>query len=98
MSCGSVKQCIVVRHCLHWECPSRGQNLRELSISMLPELIFAIIVFSAVFLLLFKSSLPSRWKYLVQQTVTGGLIIWLLAIGWGGLFGLLGPAIDPNRP
>src|ERR1035438_3861548 len=96
MSCGSVKQCIVVRHCLHWECPSRGQNLRELSISMLPELLFAIIVFAAVFLLLFKSSLPARWKYLVQQTVIGGLIIWLLAVGWVAFSGLLEPAVGPR--
>jgi hypothetical protein len=49
---------------------------------MLPELIFSILVFAAVFLFLFKSNLPTRWKYLVQQTVSGGLIIWLLASGY----------------
>src|ERR1039458_9622349 len=64
---------------------------------MLPKLSFAIIVFAAVFLLLFKSSLPARWKYLVQQTVTGGLIIWLLAVGWGAFSGLLEPAVGPRR-
>jgi cytochrome c oxidase subunit II len=63
---------------------------------MLPELLFAIIVFAAVFLLLFKSSLPARWKYLVQQTVTGGLIIWLLAVGWVAFSGLLAPAVGPR--
>ena len=63
---------------------------------MLPELVIAIIVFAAVFLLLFKSSLSARWKYLVQQTVTGGLIIWLLAIGWVAFSGLLEPAIGPR--
>jgi cell division protease FtsH len=63
---------------------------------MLPELSFAIIIFAAVFLLLFKSSLPTRWKYLVQQTVTGGLIIWLLAIGWVTFSSLLEPAIGPR--
>jgi hypothetical protein len=47
---------------------------------MLPELIFSILIFAAVFLLLFKSNLPARWKYVVQQTVTGALIIWLLAM------------------
>jgi hypothetical protein len=51
---------------------------------MLRELFIAIMVFAAVFLLLFKCNLTSRWKHLVQQTVTGGLIIWLLAVGWGG--------------
>jgi cell division protease FtsH len=63
---------------------------------MLPELVIAIIVFAAVFLLLFKSSLSARWKYLVQQTVTGGLIIWLLAIGWVAFSGLLEPAVGPR--
>jgi cell division protease FtsH len=63
---------------------------------MLPELLIAIIVFAAVFLLFHKSNLPARWKYLVQQTVTGGLIIWLLAVGWVAFSGLLEPAVGPR--
>jgi len=63
---------------------------------MLTELSFAIMVFAAVLLLLFKSSLPARWKYLIQQIVTGGLIIWLLAVGWGTFSGLLKPAVGPR--
>jgi cell division protease FtsH len=63
---------------------------------MLPELIIAITVFAAAFLLLFKSNFPAHWKYLVQQTVTGGLIIWLLAVGWVTFSGLWEPAAGPR--
>ena len=63
---------------------------------MLAELILSIIVFAAVLLLLFKSNLSARLKYLVQQTVTGGLIIWLLAIGWFAFSGWLAPADGPH--
>ncbi len=59
---------------------------------MLRELLIAAIIFAAVFLLLFKSRLTSRWKFIVQQTVTGGLIIWLLAVGWVAFSGGLEPA------
>src|ERR1700678_2041097 len=63
---------------------------------MLSELLIVTIIFAAAFLLLFKSKLPARWKYLVQQTVTAGLIIWLLAIGWVTFSGLLKPAVGPK--
>jgi ATP-dependent Zn protease len=63
---------------------------------MLPELFFAITIFAAACLLLFKSKLPARWKYLVQQTLTGGLIVWLLAVGWVTFSGLLHPAHGPK--
>ena len=63
---------------------------------MLTELLFAILVFTAVFLLLFKSNVAARWKYLIQQTVTGGLIIWLLAVGWVAFSGRLEPAVGPR--
>ena len=63
---------------------------------MLRELFIAVIIFAAAFLLLFKSRLPARWKYLVQQTVTGGLIIWLLAVGWVTFSSLLEPAVGPR--
>ncbi len=63
---------------------------------MLTELLVAVIVFTAVFLLLFKSSLPARWKYLVRQIVTGGLMIWLVAVGWITFSDLLEPAAGPR--
>ena len=63
---------------------------------MLPELIFAVTVFAVALVLLFKSNLPARWKYLVQQTMTGGLIIWLLAVGWVTFSSLLQPAVGPR--
>jgi cell division protease FtsH len=63
---------------------------------MLPELITAIAIFAVALLLLFKSNWPARWKFLVQQTVTGGLIIWLLAFGWVAFSSLLEPAVGPR--
>src|SRR5665213_4118849 len=63
---------------------------------MLHELFIAAIIFTAVFLLLFKSRLPARWKFIVQQTVTGGLLIWLLAVGWVTFSGRLEPAVGPR--
>src|SRR5471032_1368417 len=63
---------------------------------MLRELFIAVIIFTATFLLLFKSRLPARWKYLVQQTVTGGLIIWLLAVGWVTFSGRLETPVGPK--
>jgi len=63
---------------------------------MLGELFIAVIIFAAAFLLIFKSRLPARWKYLVKQTVTGGLIIWLLAVGWVTFSGRLEPAVGPR--
>src|SRR5476649_1187141 len=63
---------------------------------MLRELFIAVIIFAAAFLLLFKSRLSARWKFIVQQTVTGGLMIWLLAVGWVTFSGLLEPAAGPR--
>src|SRR5450631_1597676 len=63
---------------------------------MLRELFIALIIFAAAFLLLFKSRLPARWKYLIQQTVTGGLLIWLLAVGWVTFSGRLETAVGPR--
>jgi len=64
---------------------------------MLRELFIAVIIFAAAFLLLFKSRLTSRWKFIVQQTVTGGLVIWLLAVGWVAFSGRLEPAVGPRQ-
>jgi cell division protease FtsH len=63
---------------------------------VLHELFIAAIIFAAVFLLLFKSRLTPRWKFIVQQTVTGGLIIWLLAVGWVAFSGRLETAAGPR--
>src|ERR1035438_6835737 len=63
---------------------------------MLRELFIAVIIFAAAFLLLFKSRLPARWKFIVQQTVTCGLLIWLLAVGWVAFSGRLEPAVGPR--
>jgi len=60
------------------------------------ELIFATISFAVAFLLLFKSKLPARWKYLVLQTVTGGSLLGLLAVGWVAFSGLLVPRLGPT--
>jgi len=63
---------------------------------MLLEFIFTLTVFAVAFLLLWKSNLSARWKYLIQQTVTGGLIIWLLALGWVTFSAQLKPAVGPR--
>jgi len=63
---------------------------------MLCELIIAIIVFTGVFLLLCQSRLSARWKYLVHHTVAGGLVIWLLAVGWVAFSGRMDPAVGPR--
>jgi len=63
---------------------------------MLPGLIFAITAFAVAFLLLFKSNWSAHWKRLVQQTVTAGLINWLLAVGWVSFSGLPDPAVGQN--
>ncbi len=60
------------------------------------ELFIAAIIIAVAFLLLFKSKLPARWKYLVLQTVTGGLLLWLLAFGWIAFSGLLVPRVGPT--
>ena len=63
---------------------------------MLREFILATMIFAAAFLLLFKSKLPARWKYLVLQTVAGGLLLWLVAVAWLAFSGLLEPAAGPK--
>ena len=49
---------------------------------MFTEFTIAIGIFLAVVLLLFRSRLRKRWRFLVQQTVASVLLIWLLAVGW----------------
>jgi cell division protease FtsH len=63
---------------------------------MLREFIPVTIIFAAAFVLLFKRKLSARWKYLVLQTVTGGLLVLLLAIAWVAFSGLLEPAAGPK--
>jgi len=63
---------------------------------MFTEFTIAIGIFLAVVLLLFRSRLRKRWRFLVQQTVDSVLLIWLLAVGWVAFYPQLMPVRGPK--